>query len=483
MELYKYSTTAANNNAAVPDGFPEGWTGAQVNNSMREFAAAVRTHISDGAYVDETYQLASVGTKTLARNSTTQFTVQSCDATGVFTIGRRIRIVGATTDHGYVTSSSFSTHTTVNVTMESGDVPTTPTQALVHVDPKIKSGAYSQQGSGNGLDADKVDGFHAVDIFGPAIHADALVNGSFLIWQRGTSGSAPAGSRTFYADRWFTNPSGAAVTVARTTSTPTGAISPYALKVTGATSVTSVELVGQRVESHLVPYVKATVTFSALIKNETGASLTPVLLINTPSAADDYTSKTNRLTQAFSAISSGASQRVSYTVDISGYTNIDNGFEMTINAASGALNSAAKSITITEVQIDRASAFAHFRFRPFPDELLRCQRYYVKTFDYDTAPAQNWSSGTGSHVGGLIIPGSGAGANPNTGVSWFLPTVMRATPSVTTYNPLSAAATAVEFDGSGTATITVVEGTQVINFQIKGPSQATCFGASASAEL
>ena len=42
MQVYKWSTTAADNNSAVPDGAPEGWTGAQVNNWGRETMAAVR---------------------------------------------------------------------------------------------------------------------------------------------------------------------------------------------------------------------------------------------------------------------------------------------------------------------------------------------------------------------------------------------------------------------------------------------------------
>lgn len=488
MQLYRYSTTAADNDTAVPDGFPEDWTGAQVNDSMREFAAAIRTHISDAAYVDETYNLASVGTKTIVRNSATQLVVQSCDATSVFTTGRRIRVVGATTDYGYVTSSSFSSpHTTVNVTMESGDVPTTPTAVLAHVDARIKSGAYSQQGAGNGLNADQVDGYHAADIFGPSIHAEALVNGSMLVWQRGTSSiSAPAATRTRLADRWYTNPVGAAVTVERTTTTPTGAVSPYALKVTGATSVTNVVLAAQRIESYLMPYLKTTITVSALVKNDTTASMTLSLTLATPSAADDWTSSTNRLTQSLTAVASGGSARLSYTVDVSGYTNIDNGLEVGFLTSTTSLNSASKSITITEIQIDRSAVFSFFRLRPFPDELLRCQRYYQKTFDYATVPAQNWvGAGSGLPAGALVVPGSSAGASSdNAGGSWVLSTVMRAAPTVTTYNPRAANARAVRIDDSGAVDITTTAGTSLVNFAIAASQDRVhCFGATAEAEL
>lgn len=450
--------------------------------------ARLRQHASDAAYIDETYQLSAVGTKTLVRDSATQFTIQSCDATAHFTANRRIRVVGATTDHGYVVLSVYSApDTIVTVTMESGNVPTSPTQALVHVDPKIRSGAFSMQGAGNGLDADKLDGYQAADIFGPAIFADAIVNGGFEVWQRGTASvSCPAGSRTFLADRWFVQPSGAACTQERTTTTPTGAISKYALKITGATSVTQCDFACQRIESILIPYIKTTITVSALIKNETGANLAAALFLNTADALDDFTSVTNRYTNAFASITNGSSQRVSLTMDVSGYTNIDNGLEVRIVAGGTSMDSASKSITITEVQIDRSTTFSHFRYRPFPLELLRCQRFYAKTFAYGTVPAQNWVGGSGLAAGSITI--SGGSASPGfdyTAASWVLPTFMRATPTVTTYNPHAANAKARSITSSAERDITSVPSTSTIGFTINpaGEDRSFCFGATASSEL
>lgn len=456
MQLYRWSTAAANNNASVPDGAPEGWLGANVNNWARETMAQVRAHASDAAYVDETYQLASVGTKSLTRNSTTQLVVQGCDATAHFTADRRIRIVGATTDHGFVTSSSYSApDTTVNVVMDSGDVPASPTQVLVHVDTKIRGGAYYKTGSGNLLDADKLDSYHAADIFGPAIYAEAIVNGGFSVWQRGTSSvSCPAGSRTFRADRWFTNPSGAAVTAERTTTTPTGAISRYGLKVTGAASVTTCDIAGQRIESYLIPYIKTTVCISALVKNDTGGTLDLELLLGTPGSADDFTTVTNRATVSIASVTSGASERIFDVIDISGYTNIDNGLEIKFRAASGSLDSALKSVTITEVQIDRSTLFSRFRLRQIPDEMVRCKRYYRKTFAQSVAVAQNSGSLAGALHCQMNAQGTGS---PRGGVQWQFAVPMRTTPTITTYNPTAAAATWDEVGGSNTLAATVLD--------------------------
>jgi hypothetical protein len=107
-----------------------------------------------------------VGAKSLTRVSATQFTILACDATAYFTTDRRIRVVGATTDQGFVTSSSYGApDTTVNVVMDSADVPTAPTQALVLVDAKIRGSAYKKPGTGNGLDADLLDGLHATSLY------------------------------------------------------------------------------------------------------------------------------------------------------------------------------------------------------------------------------------------------------------------------------------------------------------------------------
>lgn len=487
MNLYKWSTTAGSNSSAVPDGAPDGWLGQNVNEWARETMARVREQASDAAYIDETYQLSAVGTKSLTRASSTQLTIQSCDATAHFTAGRRIRIVGATTDHGFVTSSSYSApNTSVNVNMDSGDVPTSPTQVLVHVDAKLRDAAYYKTGSGNLLNADTVDGYHATDLLGPAIFAEALVNGGMAISQRGSGVTCPVGVRTYTADRWFVNPSGAGVTYFQVTTPPTGALSKYAAKIVGANSVTTVDF-GQRIESYLIPYIKTTITISALVKNDTGASLSLSLRLGTPSASDNFTTVTNRLSTTLASVSAGTSQRLTHTVDISGYTNIDNGLELVFRVPSGSIDAIGRSVTITEVQIDRSSVFSYFRLRQIPDDLNRCQRYYTKTFAYETAPEQDWTGGgTGFPAGALIIPGSSfTSGSDNTGVTWMFPVPMRATPTVTTFNPGAADSKAQNISGSDSKTVTATACTTMVNLSISAASndRAYAVGATAEAEL
>lgn len=66
-------------------------------------------------------------------------------------------------------------------------------------------------------------------------------------------------------------------------------------------------------------------------------------------------------------------------------------------------------------------------------ELLNCQRFYVKTFDLVTFPAQN----TGNQN---ALEGISSTVNSLFGVNWMLPVQLRAVPTVTTYSTNAASA-------------------------------------------
>lgn len=152
---------------------------------------------------------------------------------------------------------------------------------------------------------------------------NVIVNGGFDVWQRGTASlSSAAATKTFLADRWYVQPTGAAVTQAQVANDRSGARSRYLLQVTGDASVTTV-LIGQKIIADEVPAVKRKVTFQAWIYNGTGTFFTPDLLIGTPGSVDVFTSVTNRLTQNLQMCLSGVWTLVYFTVDVSAYTNVD----------------------------------------------------------------------------------------------------------------------------------------------------------------
>jgi hypothetical protein len=71
---------------------------------------------------------------------------------------------------------------------------------------------------------------------------------------------------------------------------------------------------------------------------------------------------------------------------------------------------------------------------PFALNLLRCQRYYAKTFAYATAPAQN-----AGDVGALCYFAYVAGATTSS-QRWSFPATMRSTPTIVTYSTGAASA-------------------------------------------
>lgn len=129
--IRSYSTTPANNNASPPFGWPEGQPPSSVNNAARQMMADIRAGFEDLPWFD----FGDVPTR--VDNDT--ITVPT-DLTARYVAGRRIKIVGATTGYATISSSSYSApDTTINVTMDSGNVPAT--LVTVSLGPEISTGA------------------------------------------------------------------------------------------------------------------------------------------------------------------------------------------------------------------------------------------------------------------------------------------------------------------------------------------------------
>lgn len=208
-----------------------------------------------------------------------------------------------------------------------------------------------------------------------AVGGNALCNGDMGIWQRGTTSvSCPAATRTFRADRWAVNPAGAAITQARSSVVPSSSRARYSLQLDGAAGVTTVD-VDQRIEAAEIAAIKRQVTFSFAVHNVTGAAFTPSLLLGTPAAADDFTTVTNRLTQVLASCPDNAWTTVSHTVDISAYTNLDNGLEVELRIPSGSMV-AGDIVRITECQVRVSSLLVPFQPEPMAVALARCLRFY-----------------------------------------------------------------------------------------------------------
>lgn len=116
MGIESYSTTAANNNSASPNGFPEGMAPSGVNDSARQVMADIRSWYEAAEWVEYG--------DTVAYSSGTEFTV-SGNLTDRYAVSRRVKAVGSLTGtiYGIISASSYSApNTTVTVVWDSGSL-------------------------------------------------------------------------------------------------------------------------------------------------------------------------------------------------------------------------------------------------------------------------------------------------------------------------------------------------------------------------
>lgn len=155
-----WSTTAASNNSAAPDGWPENMAFSGVNDCGREMMSALRTWYQDAEWIkwgDTTTYVAA-----------TQFKISGSDVTARYSVGRRVRVVGSSTGtiYGKITVSSFATDTTVTVSFDSGSL---SNETLTVSIASIKGGTSAQSidvtGVKNAADTTAANTFSATNTF------------------------------------------------------------------------------------------------------------------------------------------------------------------------------------------------------------------------------------------------------------------------------------------------------------------------------
>ena len=116
-----YSTTQANNTSLNSIDVDEGMLPSNLNNAIRALMKNTRDWFNDAQWIE--YGDGS-GAYTAAYASATSFTINGADVTSIYHAGRRIKLTASTpgTIFGTISSSSFSTNTTVNVTWDSGSL-------------------------------------------------------------------------------------------------------------------------------------------------------------------------------------------------------------------------------------------------------------------------------------------------------------------------------------------------------------------------
>ena len=116
-----YSTTQASNTSLNGISTAEGMLPSNLNNALRALMKNTRDWYNEAEWIEYGD---GTGAYTSSYASATSFTIAGADVTGVYHANRRIKVIAPTpgTIYGTISSSTFSTDTTVNVTWDSGNL-------------------------------------------------------------------------------------------------------------------------------------------------------------------------------------------------------------------------------------------------------------------------------------------------------------------------------------------------------------------------
>ena len=175
--LGKYDTTAANNSATGTGAVSvaEGMLPSNINNAFRSVMADIRQHYNAAEWIEYGD---GAGTYTATYASATSFTIDGTDVTSIYHAGRRVKVVASTpgTIYGTVSSTSFSTNTTVNITWDSGNL-SSEAITSVHIGVLAKTNSSIPTGviaAGNIAD----DAITAAKMAANSVDSDSYVDGS-----------------------------------------------------------------------------------------------------------------------------------------------------------------------------------------------------------------------------------------------------------------------------------------------------------------
>jgi hypothetical protein len=278
---------------------------------------------------------------------------------------------------------------------------------------------------------------------------NAVINGAFDFWQRGTSVSATASANTWTADRWalstFAN---CASTISRqltndTTNLPNIQYCARFQRNSGQTGTSGFYITQAFETVNAIPYAGKTVTMSFYAR--AGANYSPTsnvlkvyLLTGTgtdqPRAGASYTGELSPINTTATLTTTW--QRFSFTGTIA--TNVTE-FSPTFEATHTGTAGAADYFEVTGVQVEVGSVATPFSRNAgtIQGELAACQRYYIRL--------------TGGQAYSIYGIGFGRASGATADVLVNLPVTMRVIPTVLEYGNIQ-----LSVPGSAGATITAI---------------------------
>jgi hypothetical protein len=241
------------------------------------------------------------------------------------------------------------------------------------------------------------------------VAANPVLNSAFQIWQRGTSLATGTTGQSYQADRWngFRSTTGATVSRQVTNDTTNLPFIQYCARVqrdSGNTAVNAIILSNNFETINSIPYAGKTVTLSFYARAGANFSATSSLLsaqLITGTGTDQnwitgYTGQAVPINQNVTLTTTW--QRFSVTATIATTAT-----EMAIdfNYAPTGTAGANDWFEVTGVQLEVGSVATPFKTYggTIQGELAACQRYYEKSYNQATAPAQGASTSNVQPIG------------------------------------------------------------------------------------
>ena len=290
-----------------------------------------------------------------------------------------------------------------------------------------------------------------------------IINGDMSIAQRATSVTGLTNGSSGYhtCDRWNFREGGApsfVFTQTQDTTVPTGQGFAKSLKMDCTTAQGSLAAgdnlrIDQRIEGQNVQYLKkgtssaesltlsfwvyATKTGTNIVELYDNDNSRSISKSYTVSSSDTWEKKTITIEgDTTGALDNDNAQSLRFMFFLAAGSNFTSGTlqtswgtQVAANRAVGQVNhadSTSNNFIITGVQLEAGTEASDFEFLPFDVNLRKCQRYFQKTYNLDTAP------GTSTDVG----VGWTSGSSDSAGNVSYLPnfmTSMRTSPTVTGY--------------------------------------------------
>ena len=259
-----------------------------------------------------------------------------------------------------------------------------------------------------------------------------LINGNFDIWQRGLSGQVgnlSGSSQALYGpDRWLVyTPVNSRATWERLVFEPGAGFNEgrYGLRVARSGPNDGMNI-AQRIEG-VETCAGQRVTVSFYMRSSIDLSCVIFFIQRFGVGGTDVGERVETQVSVTAAF-----KKYVVTLDIPPITgkeraNNDGCLELVF----GPLGKGAYHLDLASVQVESGNVATDFELRPPAQELMLCQRYYEKTFSYDTAP-QNAVTHIGSLISVVYIGQSGWSSQPVG--HWIFKVEKRATPSITLYS-------------------------------------------------